>query len=238
MVSPAGLENPKRKLSKMKIISSQEEISRLSSRGLITFCCLQCSNYFYRSKNRYLAVIKGKSNNKLLYCSKKCLSLAFNKKISKNCKNCHKTYEGSTKGIFCNRSCAASYNNKHKTKGSRRSKLEIWLEQQLTNLYPNLEIHYNKKETISSELDIYIPSLKLAIELNGIFHYEPIYGQDKLNQIQNNDQNKFQQCQKLGISLCIIDVSNLKYFKPCKAEKYLHIICNLLATYGVSSKTT
>ena len=38
-------------------------------------------------------------------------------------------------------------------------------------------------EAINSELDVYVPSLNLAFELNGIFHYEPIYGEKKLNQI-------------------------------------------------------
>ena len=79
--------------------------------------------------------------------------------------------------------------------------------------YPNLEIHYNRKDAINSELDIYIPELELAFELNGIFHYEPIYGAEKLQQIQNNDDRKFQACLEKGISLCIIDTSSLKYFK-------------------------
>ena len=80
-------------------------------------------------------------------------------------------------------SCAATYNNKNKTHGTRRSKLECFIEKKLSELYPDLTIHYNQKDTINSELDIYIPSFKLAFELNGIFHYEPIYGEEKLNQI-------------------------------------------------------
>lgn len=129
---------------------------------------------------------------------------------------------------FCSKSCRATYCNQHKTTGTRRSKLEIYLENQLTLHYPNLEIHYNRKDTINSELDIYIPSLKLAFELNGIFHYEPIYGSDKLDRIQNNDNRKFQACLELGIELCIIDTSNLIHFKSEKADKYLSIIINII----------
>jgi len=68
----------------------------------------------------------------------------------------------------------------------------------------------------------------LAFELNGIFHYEPIYGQNKLNQIQNNDNRKFQACLENNIELCIIDTSSQTYFKPKTAQKFLDIITNLI----------
>ena len=57
---------------------------------------------------------------------------------------------------------------------------------------PELLILYSDKSAIESELDIYLPSLKLAIEIQGIFHYKPIFifGDLKLKQIQDNDLNK------------------------------------------------
>jgi hypothetical protein len=120
------------------------------------------------------------------------------------------------------------YGNLHKKTGNRRSKLEKYLEIELLQLYPNLEILFNNKEIINSELDIYVPSLKFAIELNGIFHYEPIYGNDKLQQITNNDTRKFQACLENGIELCIIDVSGQTYFTIKSSEKYLTIIANII----------
>jgi transposase-like protein len=150
------------------------------------------------------------------------------------CKNCDKGFEKKsceikkTKNHFCCQSCAATYTNTHKTKGTRRSKLELWLEEQLTAIYPTLPIMYSDKTTINSELDIYIPSLSLAFELNGLFHYEPIFGEDKLNQIQNNDGRKFQACLEHNIELCIIDTSQHKYVKPSTSQKYLDVITKLV----------
>lgn len=155
-------------------------------------------------------------------------------KIPVSCNECFMRFHKKPSEIkkspnhFCSKSCAATHNNKNKTHGTRRSKLEAWLEEKLTDLYPDLEIHFNHKDAIGSELDIYFPTLKLAIELNGIFHYEPIFGESKLEKIQKNDQNKFQSCQSHGISLCIIDTSGQKYFKPKTSQKYLDIIIDIL----------
>ena len=129
---------------------------------------------------------------------------------------------------FCSRSCSTTYKNKNKVSGIRRSKLEQYIEEQLTTLYPNILIEYNKNTTIGSELDIYIPEYKIAFELNGIFHYEPIFGENKLSQIQTNDNNKFQKCFEKNISLCVIDVSSMINFKPKNAQKYLDIILNII----------
>ncbi len=133
-----------------------------------------------------------------------------------------------SKNNFCSQSCAAIYNQSHKTHGYRRSKLEIWLEVELNKLYPSLEIHFNRKDAINSELDIYIPSLKLAFELNGIFHYEPIYGEEQLKKIKNNDTRKYQACLERGIELCIIDTSKIKYFKESTSKPILDIISKII----------
>ena len=129
---------------------------------------------------------------------------------------------------FCSHSCAATYNNRHKTCGTRRSKLEKWLENQLKTLYPELDLDFNNKKAIDSELDIYIKSLNLAFELNGIFHYEPIYGKEKLASIQNNDKRKFQASLERNIELCIIDTSMVKCFTSKRAQIFLDIIVEII----------
>ncbi|MDF0552678.1 hypothetical protein [Kamptonema sp. UHCC 0994] len=193
--------------------------------------CAYCNKQFNRSVSKYNQDVKKDWNQ---FCSKECHWLAQNKRKQVVCAWCNTTFIKEevqikkTKHNFCSRSCSASYSNRNKTKGNRRSKLEIWLESQLSLIYPNLEIHYNRKDAINAELDIHIPSIDLAIELNGIFHYEPIYGENKLSQIQNNDERKFQACLENGIELCIIDTSGFTYFKVDKAQKYLQIVTQVI----------
>lgn len=166
------------------------------------------------------------------YCSKECQIFARGRKIplDVNCLCCNKEFKKQGRRAekspnhFCSRSCSVTFNNQNKTHGNRRSKLEIWLETELPKLYPNLEFHFNRKDAINSELDIYIPELKLAFELNGIFHYEPIYGPEKLSQIQNNDNRKLQACAENGIAFCIIDTSQQTHFTEKSSVKYLTII--------------
>lgn len=216
------------------MLMSFAELAKLKSRDSVKLECYKCKKIFTKPKNRVLVALNNDIGIKLKYCS--CACNSKDKMTAKivNCKNCNRRIRKTLSEIkrndnqFCCKSCAAIYNNSHKTKGNRRSKLECWLEQKLAALYPKLEMHYNRKDAINSELDIYIPSLKLAFELNGIFHYEPIFGGEKLNKIKNNDDRKFQACLEKQIELCIIDVSKIKYFKESSAIKYLNIICSLI----------
>lgn len=215
-------------------VFSEENFQSAKSREKLPLKCKQCNNIFYLPKNEIQKIRAEASKNTGEFCKRKCSDKFHNKRKKVKCKQCNNLFEKESckikknKNNFCCQSCSATYNNAHKKHGTRRSKLEIYLEEQLTQIYPNLKILYNDKETINSELDIYIPSLSLAFELNGIFHYEPIYGQKKLAQIQNNDNRKYQACIEYNIELCIIDVSGLKYFKPKNAQRYLDIITNIV----------
>jgi hypothetical protein len=219
--------------------------------GINKFCSKKCQGVYYTNKNTIKTKCKccnsemtiplsqyknSESGNN--FCSRSCNATynspqrIYNSRIKTNCKNCNKeinvifsVHKKSKSGNhFCSQSCAGTYNNTHKTKGNRRSKLEKYLEEQLILLYPDLEILFNDKNIINSELDIYISEFKVAFELNGIFHYEPIYGQKTLGNIQNNDNRKFQACLEKSIELCIIDTSQQKYFKEESSQKYLNII--------------
>lgn len=196
--------------------------------------CKQCNNEFKLSKHNILRVLNPNTKRTGDFCSDACRRNARKTKKSVVCLNCNRVFEKlpnqikKVKNNFCSLSCSATYNNKNKQSGNRRSKLECYLESQLNLLYPNLNILYNNKEIIGSELDIYISNLNLAFELNGIFHYEPIYGINKLEKIKENDSNKFKKCIERNISFCIIDTSSQKYFKESTSQKYLEIIVNII----------
>lgn len=218
----------------MTPLYQKEDFLKAKSKDKLPCQCIQCKNTFFITKHQALRVLNPNHHAKSDFCSQACQGLYRNKKEELSCKNCNKIFYKKlseirkTNNNFCSHSCSATYQNTHKKYGIRRSKLEIFIEEQLIILYPNLEIHFNRKDVIDSELDIYIPSLKLAFELNGIFHYEPIYGKERLSQIKNNDECKFQACIEKEISLCIIDSSKMKNFKLKKALEYLKIISNII----------
>ena len=216
----------------MKPLFTDEEFLKAKSRDMLPCECYKCNKKFYKVKYDIQKSIKNNKNHKTMYCSNEC-RITKQKTNCTNCgivifKNLSEIKKSKSNNYFCSKSCSVKYNNKHKNYGYRRSKLENWLENQLTLLYPDLEIDYNKKTIINSELDIYIPSLNIAFELNGIYHYEPIYGVDKLNQIKENDISKSKLCYDHKIDLCIINTTEQKYFKPSTSHKYLDIIVNII----------
>jgi len=215
---------------------TEEDYKKYKSRELMSMRCHQCDKIFSKFKHR-LQGDTSHNDDIYFYCSVACSHKHRSRVGSKiiKCDCCGKEVKKKVNDLnrsksgkhFCSRKCSVSYNNTHKKYGYRRSKLELFLEDKLNKIYP-FEIKYNCKEDIESELDIYIPSLKLAFELNGIFHYEPIFGADQLKKIQNNDGRKFQACLERKIELCIIDASKTKNFNEEKYLYYLNIVRNII----------
>lgn len=219
----------------MKPLFNIENLEKFRWNDKLPFECEECGSEFFALARYVRSHIKLKKKP-CSYCCTECRYKADLKGEMIECYQCGKTkyiskaeVKKSKSGrFFCSKGCAATYNNCHKTTGCKRSKLEIWLESRISQDFPELDVMYNDKDTIKSELDIYFPTLKLAIELNGIFHYEPIHGIDKLKSTQNNDHRKFQACLENDIELVIIDVSSLVYLKPERAMKYFEIVRDIL----------
>lgn len=223
----------------MNPLFTPSEFEEAKSRDLLPLECYICHSTFTISKNEIQKSIKRQAEknprrNDLKYCSRKCTHEGKHNGKQIECHLCgnvvYRTPKDlrKTKYTFCSTSCSAIYHNAHKTTGCRRSKLEKWIEEQLTKKYSILHIDHNKTDTINAELDIYIPSLNLAFELNGIFHYEPIFGEKKLSSHKTNDDRKFQACLEKHIELCIIDTSSQKRFTPNSSGKFLDIIAAII----------
>lgn len=161
-----------------------------------TFCCQEC-HYNYSREYKQCG-----------WCGKDLVVVASYAQKSKSGHN------------FCNGSCSASYNNTKRRK-SRRSKMEIMLFEMIKEEFPELDIIDNDKELLDGyELDIAIPSLNFAIEWNGIVHFEPIYGKDKLDNIKQRDLDKKIKARENQIELMVIPdlVSTEKYVKEAFQE--------------------
>lgn len=194
----------------------QEYLKLYSSRDLITLECPQCGISFARKKHDLQSKFGPFNDRRNIYCSRQCLSNSLVKKENVICAQCGKSFYKplnqikKTKNNFCSSICSGIYFNSHKTTGCRRSKLEIWIEEQLKIIFPLLIIFFNDIKTINLELDIYIPSLKIAFEINGIFHYKPIYGDIKFENIKINDNKRKNACLIHNIELITIDISLMK----------------------------
>lgn len=129
---------------------------------------------------------------------------------------------------FCNKSCAAFHRHKNgQIKKTNRSKAEIKILEAINQKFPELEVLCNNRTLLSGlELDLYIPSLKLGIEYNGPLHYQPIFGQEKLEKGQRYDTMKAQRAYDLGIR--ILTLPHYAALLPEQIKQTLELIENLV----------
>lgn len=221
----------------MKALYTEEQFKKTKTYDLLPCKCYKCDNVFNSTKHQIKKALN--PNNKAVqnkYCSVLCRMSSSDTRKEVICDYCNSSFKKQLKQInksehnFCSRSCNAKYGNSHKKFGSNRAKLEIYLEEKLTILYSNIDIKYNDTSALKYELDIFIPKLKLAFELNGIFHYEPIFGIEKLEATQLRDIKKIELCKNNNIELHTIDTRSQKYFKESSSNLFLDYIISIINT--------
>lgn len=208
----------------MKMLISNDELKSLKSRELVALECENCQGVFQKGKNNVLSSLKGHPDFSLRFCSLKC-HFTFQKRrswIIKKCEECkaevlkQKSKIQRNKYNFCSKSCSAKFQNRNKTLGkSNRSKAELYIAKLIRNGFEHLQIKENCRNILPSglEIDIYIPEIKLAIEINGPLHFAPIYGSEKLAKIQDKDARKKKEAIESKCELLIVDTSRIKYWK-------------------------
>jgi hypothetical protein len=204
--------------------------------SLLNKKCEYCNTIFLIDERFIKYSIKVNQIKRRCFCSKKCSDQYHTTSPTVECANCKILFKKQMNQIkkcknnFCCQSCAAIYNNKHKTTGTRRSKLECFVEKMLKEKYTNIVFRSNFIQKSGYELDFYFPDLKIAIEINGIFHYKPIYGLDKLNRIKKNDRQKKKLCKQDNIKLYILK-DNLKKFSLEYANKFSKRVTKIIDSY-------
>ncbi len=196
--------------------------------------CLLCKNKVLKYKSQ---IISGN-----IFCNSKCSGLFNAKKIGNKlrkeihvkCKNCsfnfiikpanlfNRETKLPHKNKFCSKKCNGTYlanqklgihdPNNNYTKN--RSSLEEFLEEKIRKNLPYLELELNNRSLLNGyELDLYIPEIKMAIEINGIIHIKKIYKNQNLEKIQKKDKFKIEKCKELGVDLIIIPFIKRLYLK-------------------------
>ena len=127
-------------------------------------------------------------------------------------KHLHLTPFQANKRKYCSGHCRNMVNNM-KINGNR-SKAEKMLENMLKVKFPQLAFNINDRTILEGlELDFYFPSINLAIEWNGIFHYKNVGHNFEL--IKQKDAKKMQLCKDKNIELYIVKdlTSSTKFIK-------------------------
>lgn len=211
----------------MKPLFDIQKLSSFKSREKLPIECSVCSSVFYKQKNEIQKIIKGSYHGSGLYCSLKCKGKKDSKQIKLSCTFCKKEISKAPNSItennFCSLSCHAKFQHANKKTGFRRSKAEIYLTSLIQNDFPAMDVETSNRNLLNGlEIDILIPSIKLAIELNGPVHYYPIFGQTKFAKIVENDSKKISSLIKMQYGVIIVDISTCNYWKTTQPflDKY------------------
>ncbi len=226
----------------MKLLVPVEALKKYRARSPIPLECENCGVVFHKPKCDVLTSLKGNPQFALRFCSLKCHHAKRVKDAHTEvaCDQCgkmvvkQKSWLKDNRHNFCSRSCNAKFQNAHKTLGgSRKSKAETYLAELIRADFKQFPVEENSRGVLPSglELDIYVPALKLGIELNGPLHFFPIHGTAKLQSIRDKDIRKEVEAHSIGCKLIAIDISRLKYWRETQAfidERYKDTIKPLI----------
>jgi very-short-patch-repair endonuclease len=97
------------------------------------------------------------------------------------------------------------------------SKLELYLLDKL--LKDGYKVDFHKEQTLSNtklQIDLFLPTLNIAIEVDGLSHFEPVWGSETLKRNKKYDNKKTGLI--LGKGLVLIRIKQLKDFSKARAD--------------------
>lgn len=107
------------------------------------------------------------------------------------------------------------------------SKLEKFLLEQL--IESGYKVEFHKEQMLSNtklQIDIYLPDLTTAIEVDGPSHFYPVWGQDALNRNQNYDNKKTGLI--IGRGMKLIRIKQNHDFSPTRGLLIFQKLSNVL----------
>ena len=152
------------------------------------------------------------------------------RKVTRVCLVCSTQFQGRLRdikrgrGLFCSKSCATKHTNPSSYPRTRpastlkgRSNPEKIAYKFLSTCYRGEIIKNDRTQLSGYELDLYLPELRIGIEINGPTHYRPIYGAARLERSRAVDALKKELCAERGITLFSINVDVKAYKAPLVA---------------------
>ncbi len=158
-------------------------------------------------------------NKKNIFCTQDCFDRFQNHKTRVRCDKCGKIVWKTPSAMkhpyhFCTQKCFMKF-------AFPESQMEVEFEK----LVQDLDIPYDRniwsilknsgRNNRDLELDFYFPTIRFAVEINGIAHYKPIYGEDALAGQKIRDRKKKDKCKELGIILRVVKPGD------CKRKTYM-----------------
>lgn len=93
----------------------------------------------------------------------------------------------------------------------------LWSDREILRNYKHPELVYEDSMK-NMELDIFIPSLSLAFEFQGFYHFQFYYFSGNSEHMQQRDHSKRVACDKIGVTLI-----NVPYTWDSTTERYSYI---------------
>lgn len=214
----------------MNMLIDDATFGGLRSRDLVPFACVACGATFHRRKHHVQAALKrggGAGGHTMESCSPDCGRALVSARASRIvCTECGVHVRRPPSEIakvrrpFCSRRCSMIYRNRGKDLGkTKRSRGEEYLAELIASEFPGISVQRNVRDVLPSglEIDLLLPDLGIAIEVNGPVHVLPIYGEDKLSAVQAIDRRKRVEIDAAGLRLVEIDISHCRSGKKTSA---------------------